>query len=559
LSVQVVKYRLLIRRDSQPPAVWFKDEGGRDKCIEVAVDLVDAEGRRVTGQEVPLKVSLLYEDMLPVTKQDILKLSSDSRQCVDATGMATLRLRIEDVSKNHQSKGFVIKVGPDTQQRPMTSDISPDISTSVNVRSKRNRRNKNGRVDDESLVGHALAMRTPCVDLSLPVSQHPLVEANPLLAAPAVVDTGDGSPVLKALSNVIGWTRTVVNGLYQIQWQLIGYESAPDGSPDISRPLFNVHNPNTIVGNILDSYRLETMENLRFLARAVEPGTGTGTGAAAGLGAAAGAGAAPAVNGGGAYAGAHTAGAGFGPGPGPGGMFVEGPGSLKGGMGLGVSMGSQGYGAAPPPAGSGGGLSAPSSCGDLSEPPPLGMAFQGYGHHQAPVPQPAAPHSQPASGGGPHLGGFSGGVGGSGGALEHTSSMGSTGGSFGSSMSLGPATPSGPHAAAVAPAAPPGVPGVGVGGYLGPAVPSLARGRTGQGGSDYPNISMVPLMRESTYDLLSNMEWFTFDQESTPSLESQVFYVVAKVYCSHTYGELGFPAYDQKYSLVGPIAAPRRV
>ena len=49
--------------------MWYKDEGGRDKCIEIVVDLMDAHGRVVQGQDVPLKVALLYEDQHPVTKQ----------------------------------------------------------------------------------------------------------------------------------------------------------------------------------------------------------------------------------------------------------------------------------------------------------------------------------------------------------------------------------------------------------------------------------------------------------------------------------------------------------
>ena len=57
----------------------------------------------------------------------------------------------------------------------------------------------------------------------------------------------------KALSSVVNWTRAVVNGLYQIQWQLIGYETKADGTPDINRPLFNITNPNAIVTSILQA------------------------------------------------------------------------------------------------------------------------------------------------------------------------------------------------------------------------------------------------------------------------------------------------------------------
>ena len=498
----VIRHRLRIRSETQPPTVWYKDEGGRDKCIEVMVDLVDSEGRRVHGQEVPLKVSLLYEDLQAVGKQDILKLSSDSRQAIDHTGTATLRLRIDDVSKNHQSKGFVIQVAPDVQHSPLNSDISPDTSTSVSVRSKRNRRSKHGRSgagaggsgsqglgsmdEDMSLVGHTLSRSS--VDLTMPVVSHAIlhetaqlamlpgsngdmggggggggsgrVGSHPLLSGgPVGAAAGGGAggtPIIKALSNVISWTRTVVNGLYQIQWQLIGYESKPDGSPDINKPLFNIHNPNAIVTNILQNYRAETMEHLRYLVQALEPNAAAAAAAA------------------------------------------------------------------------GGGGNLKTDGGEGDEPPPLATPFGGGGYSTA---------SSYGGGGGGEPGGGAGG--GGGGASHHP-----------------------PHAAQQLhrpPLPPPTTSG-------GPLLPPMIRGRSGLagamgeggggGGGEFANVGLVPLVRESTYDLLAGMDpsWFGMDStEPSPNaaLEAQVQTVVAKEYFSDTYDTLGFPAFDHKQVLLG--------
>ena len=120
----VIKQRLKFATD--PDKLWFKDEGGRDKCIELSVNLVDHAGRPVQGRDVPLKVTLLYESGIAVVDQGILKAATDCTKAVGQSGSAVLRLRIEDVSKNHQNQAFVIKVEPDTGYSPLDFDISSD-------------------------------------------------------------------------------------------------------------------------------------------------------------------------------------------------------------------------------------------------------------------------------------------------------------------------------------------------------------------------------------------------------------------------------------------------
>jgi hypothetical protein len=138
----VIRHRLEIREPPSLPDIWYKDEGGRDKCLELKVHLFDANGSHVHDRRVQLAVVLLYEDNHEVLRQDILKVTPDSRIFIDETGTADIRFRIEDVSKNHQNQGFRICIGPNTKLAPINADISAAISTPVSVRSKRNKRQR---------------------------------------------------------------------------------------------------------------------------------------------------------------------------------------------------------------------------------------------------------------------------------------------------------------------------------------------------------------------------------------------------------------------------------
>jgi hypothetical protein len=77
------------------------------------------------------------------------------------------------------------------------------------------------------------------------------------------------------------------------------------------------------------------------------------------------------------------------------------------------------------------------------------------------------------------------------------------------------------------------------------------------------HMQMIPLQRESTYDLLASMDpsWFNMDMSDTglqapgalSSIEAAVVAIMGKVYYSNTYGELGFPAFDHKNTLVSTL------
>mmetsp|Transcript_75603 Transcript_75603/g.215119 ORF Transcript_75603/g.215119 Transcript_75603/m.215119 type:complete len:254 (-) Transcript_75603:424-1185(-) len=110
-GVTVIKHRLVLAQEGLAAweADWYKDEGGRDKSIPLHIQLLDAKGRLVRDRSLPLKVTLHYEKTyLSVTNQEYLKLSPDSTMMIE-NGEAHLRVRIEDVSKNHQGQAFVIR------------------------------------------------------------------------------------------------------------------------------------------------------------------------------------------------------------------------------------------------------------------------------------------------------------------------------------------------------------------------------------------------------------------------------------------------------------------
>lgn len=152
---------------NEMPKVWYKDQGGRDKCIDIDLEL-RGPGGVVTGQEVPLKCVLLYEDFKQVLHQDILQPSPTTVLKIGGSGKQRIRLRIEDVSKNHQSKNFRIRIEPDTTNSPVHFDKSPDVTGPVLVRSKLNRRQKQKIMEQQKEMADMSAADVAAAKLVLP-------------------------------------------------------------------------------------------------------------------------------------------------------------------------------------------------------------------------------------------------------------------------------------------------------------------------------------------------------------------------------------------------------
>jgi hypothetical protein len=302
-EMTVIQHRLVIQE--QLPELWYKDEGGRDKCMTLPIFLVNEKNERVGNRPVPLRVTLLYENEHPVLKQDILKMSPECQRTIDASGKALLKLRIEDVSKNHQGQAFRLKVEADTAQSPMNFDVAFDLSSTISVRSKRNKRRP---LKAPMTVTHHIITgpSNPASNTSSPSSNAendlPMGTFGGGFTAddrrkkmrtdsesPTAMDTGASAspnPLVNTLENVIEWTGMVVHGLQQLEWQTVGYESKGDGNPDPERAIYRCpacwrykdtmtfntaqHDAKCLIANLLLRYATNTTGQLNYLLKTLE-------------------------------------------------------------------------------------------------------------------------------------------------------------------------------------------------------------------------------------------------------------------------------------------------
>lgn len=86
--------------------VWYGETAHflKKRADNKQVHLLGPNGGEVKSRRVPLRLVLMYDNMHRVQNQEILKLSPDSKLVIDEHGKATLRVRIEEVSKNHQKQ-----------------------------------------------------------------------------------------------------------------------------------------------------------------------------------------------------------------------------------------------------------------------------------------------------------------------------------------------------------------------------------------------------------------------------------------------------------------------
>ena len=156
LPMFIVRYKLVIIEENKAPYVWYKDEGGRDKCIDLVIELRNHKDEVVTGniyhnntntitlmllldRVVPLKATLMYApDGATVSIQQILIVSPESKLTVNGNTKGNIRFRISEVSSRHRGQLFQILVSPDVSQAPTAADIAPSFSMSIDVKSKRN-------------------------------------------------------------------------------------------------------------------------------------------------------------------------------------------------------------------------------------------------------------------------------------------------------------------------------------------------------------------------------------------------------------------------------------
>jgi len=262
-GVKVIKHRLEL---SQEPAAawdtdWYKDEGGRDKSIPLNIRLLDARGNLVKNRALPLKVTLHYDKTLnlaPLTNQnneEILKLSPDSVMTIQ-DGEASLRVRIEDVSKNHQGQPFVISVGPDPSD-PFDHDVHPAYSPSVLVKSKRN---KTRQKKPPSQPAHN---PTPIISDIVSPSPQPFVSVRD-----PDIQPDPPTEVNESLKTIFKWINKVLTDLPNMRWEQIPATRNPDGTTAMPKHIMPY--PNDHIADIIQVYQLEVMGSLQVVLNQLE-------------------------------------------------------------------------------------------------------------------------------------------------------------------------------------------------------------------------------------------------------------------------------------------------
>ncbi|KAH9100285.1 hypothetical protein LEN26_015991 [Aphanomyces euteiches] len=228
----IVQEKLVVTE--QPPDVWFKDEGGRDKCMTIQVQVQAAPGRAVSPRIIPLELSLLYDSGEVVQasasatspSSGILKLFPDLRPNI-TDGNVRISFRIEDVSKNHQNHSFMLKIAPESSN--VYADIASVCTAPVAIRSKRNKRRLAGLKSPSNASTSSPSTSARPRMLPTPVHATPTHEK----ATPGGARRTHPSSTPHNLPRARpSWLDTME------EWTIIGYEVHADGSMNKDAPIY---------------------------------------------------------------------------------------------------------------------------------------------------------------------------------------------------------------------------------------------------------------------------------------------------------------------------------
>ena len=135
--IHCFKYRLMFEYLDDDLKVWYKDENKRERHIEYQVSLLNAANQVVRNKHLYLEANLCYEngDLVPLA--NILSIHTECRLSIDESGTTRLKIRINDVSKNHQRQKFCLVLA--CVRGPESELVAPCVSRPVEVKSKRSR------------------------------------------------------------------------------------------------------------------------------------------------------------------------------------------------------------------------------------------------------------------------------------------------------------------------------------------------------------------------------------------------------------------------------------
>ena len=159
-TTNLPNYELIIKQNVEEK--WYKARGN---WITLFIQVKDSNNQVVTAidQQIPLELKLFYEldHKNPVENKSILRIKDRDSLMIGNNAMATIEVRIEEISSKHHGQRFIIKVEPSI---PLL--VAPAFSLPIKVysetakRTHDNRQSKNKRsfaeideIPQQSLVG----------------------------------------------------------------------------------------------------------------------------------------------------------------------------------------------------------------------------------------------------------------------------------------------------------------------------------------------------------------------------------------------------------------------
>lgn len=218
--------------------IWYKDDAGNTNRLHITISLIDTNSNiLVLNQNFPIRLALLYGSGEFVAKQDLLQVFSDTDKLyMNETGSCDVKLRINDVSKNHQKQSFAILVTTDATI--LNHEIYPGRSVNIIIKSKSPKRSY-GESQIENLISHQsqlnnLFRNNESISSSM----------NQLITYPTPKEKGQ----------LETWAENVIYELDQLRWKIIGYDSDLYHNLNTSKPMYQMQNPNDIIERILKAY-----------------------------------------------------------------------------------------------------------------------------------------------------------------------------------------------------------------------------------------------------------------------------------------------------------------
>ncbi|KAG5189069.1 hypothetical protein JKP88DRAFT_347719 [Tribonema minus] len=196
----ITVYRYKLNVHTQPDAMFYKDEGGKNKCMTIEVGMEDVLADRLPMHQqdlskalvVPFTTTLIYEDGNAPYQQEILTLSQDSDRQVTTAKSATVRFRIEE-AQQQQLGAHSMEVAE--QEGQLTHHRSTAKARITNRED----------APQACLVAEHLGMQREVSD---------------------------------AVKSLTEWIKEALAALHELQWELVGYEVGKDGKPDTKWPMY---------------------------------------------------------------------------------------------------------------------------------------------------------------------------------------------------------------------------------------------------------------------------------------------------------------------------------